>query len=258
MSATEAQINRLLKQLEELHARGASTRREVNELEQAVALTRSDYEQKLGQPNGEAERLRVLKASLEARLRGSRRSAPPTPAPTPRVKPPPVTFTPQVEERVAIAPPPPPKSFKRERKAALRDFIYYFSESEQASGIEQINAMLDDERRDIGDILELVEWGDIWKVRSDWETLDEQQQRLEGWQAALEERLAYWQHRLEQSNNPFHELWLKRKAMTRPAWLSFLDELARRQAQQNQELAGEVAALEQLWQAKQDESEPQP
>jgi hypothetical protein len=254
MPTTQAQINALLKELEKLLGEISSLRQQAMDIERELAVTNKDYEDRLGQANAESDRLEARKHALELLLRENPLPAKAlpvsSPEPTQEIR---EAVTSSVVSRPAPPAPPPPNP-RHKRKSALLDFIYYFSDNEGSTGVEQLNALLHDPQRDMGDILELLTWGDIWKAKYEWESLDEQQLRLGGWQAALTTRRDYWERRLQQPRNALDVFHRKRRSQSREEWLSFLEDLARRQEAQNRELAEEVAALERQWQMKQSET----
>jgi hypothetical protein len=132
----------------------------------------------------------------------------------------------------------------------LADHIYSCLNQEQEEVVMQVvNAILADESKDIGDMLEALAWGGIWKVRTDWESLEDQYSRLTEWRAALEVRLNYWRaeiHRLESESR--YTLW-EVKRQSEAQWQALLADLEQKQAAENALLAHEVAVLEQQLQA---------
>jgi hypothetical protein len=246
MLVTEAHIAELLKTLEALLKQIAPLRTRVAEIEEGLAQTQREYESKLGQANAEAERLEGLKRSVLARLNPVPEPELPTPPPTPDPTPPP----PLIKPEPGIAPPqPPPETPRVARKRALLDYIFYFADAGETTVIEKINAIVDDERHDVGDILELLTWGDIWRARPDWETLADQWKRLDGWRAALDQRVTVWQQAIRRlEDNDYYELWKRKSELSTAEWQSFLDQLLQQQEADNKRLADEIAKLEQRWQ----------
>jgi hypothetical protein len=229
---TELRIAELLDVLEKLLQQIEPLRTRTRQMEKELTEVQQEYEAKLGPANAEADRLEATKLSLQARL--NREPAPPPPreaitAPTP----PPAT----IETRAEPTMPPPPRpreSLRTARKRALLDFIFNFTDSGPV--IEKINAIVDDDRRELGDMLELLTWGEIWKARTDWETLDEQALRLDEWRVALEQRVAYWTEEIKRlEDDPRYSL------------RSELDDLLRSRERKNELLAKEVADLERQW-----------
>ncbi len=255
MATTQMQIDNLLTTLEALLEQIKPLRQRVGEVEEDLAQVQRDYDQKMSKLNVEAERLEGLKISLMARL-APEIKLPPTPVPT--------NLQPTLpEEVIDITPvpgsPPPPhptESPRTARKRSLARHIYYFLDNQQAAIMQDINAVLVDDRRDVGDMLEALSWGDIWTARADWETLENQYDRLNEWYQALEERLAYWQRELhKQESDSRYPLWQKMQESSQEEWLAFLDDLARQAEVENARLAHEVEVLEQALQTKQTEGE---
>lgn len=242
MISTQAQVDELLEGLRKLHGELSALRREVIELEKGYEETRRDYELKLGAVNAEAERLERLFHTLSHLPDDGK----PLPAsrPEPPVIPPRPVIKPESVGAKSVAA-PPVKNPRRERKRVLLNYLYYFTDDDQMSDIERLNAVLDDDRHDVGDLLESLEWGDIWRAKYDWETLDEQHARLKDWREALTGRLAYWKERQKgQAGDQIQGLWERRKRVTPEQWADFLDDLARQQQRQNQRLAEEAASLQ--------------
>lgn len=247
MAATEADINLLLETLEALLKKIEPLRRRVDEIEKGQTEAQREYDQKLGQANAEADRLESLKVSMRAPTKGG--EVPPPPPPSIGAIPPPPVFEVNVEP--GKGPPPPPReSLRTKRKRTLLDYIFYITD--EGPEIEKINALMDDDHHDMGDMLEMLAWGPIWKSRTPWETLDDQRQRLEEWRVVLEERFSYWTqecHRLEEDER--YSLWKQKSELNENEWQAELDQMLQRQETDNQRLASEVAKLEEQSRAQQ-------
>ena len=100
---------------------------------------------------------------------------------------------------------------------------------------------------DIGDMLERLEWGDIWQTKASWEAPEEQIKRLESWRDALQGRLVYWEgKRRELDTHGLLEEW---RARDKEEWDAYLDQQA---AQQETELIELRQAVDLLRQRLQD------
>src|SRR5262249_46497087 len=134
----------------------------------------------------------------------------------------------------------------------LADHIFYFMDTSQLADMEIINAVLSDDQRDVGDMLELLTWGDIWKSRPDWETFEQQLERLLSWQVALEDRLGFWHQEVRRlESDPNYGLVRIMTSDSREAWQSHLDDLVRQQSEENRQLAEEISILEERLQEQQ-------
>jgi hypothetical protein len=245
-------VRKILADIESLLSQIVSLRRQVNEIEAGLAETKRDYDKKLAQVNAEADKLESLKHSLLARSKSIPIPAPPL---HDGVIPPPQGIEAKTEQPTEIQPLPLRESDTARRKRRLLDHIDYFTDEGQADVIGRIHAFAKDERRGVGDILELLKWGSIWQARPDWETLEEQEDRLKGWRGILQERLDYWQRELQRiSQDQRHSLWQRKKALSGDEWQSFLQQLAKQQEWDNEQLRRKVAELEHLRQAQQTES----
>ncbi len=237
----ETQIIEILNNLKELLEQITWLRQHADELDRGLIEAQRDYDQKIGPLNTEADRLEALKLSLRARL--ARR---PSPAAQP-AKSDDAPSTPKPVITTETPPPPPPKDPRAKRKRELADYIGYFIADESRETIMQvINAILADEQRDVGDMLELLSWGNIWTASADWETPVEQYKRLNDWNQILADRLVYWQeriHGLEKSS--YYSLWQQKQSLSQAEWLANLDEMGRQQAANNANLSREVDFLEQ-------------
>ena len=257
MATTQMQIDNCLTALEVLLEQIKPLRQRVAEVEKGLAQAQRDYDQKMSKLNAEAERLEGLKISRMARL------APEiNPHPPPQVAPAELKPTPP-EEVISIMPtadtppsPPPTESPRAVQKRSLARYIRYFLDSNQDAVMQVINAVLVDDQRGMGDMLEVLSWGDIWKARAAWETLENQYDRLNEWHQVLEERLAYWQREMrKQESDSRYYLWQKMHGSSQEEWLAFLDDLARQAEAENAQLAHEVEVLEQALQIRQTEGE---
>ncbi len=92
-------------------------------------------------------------------------------------------------------------------------------------------------------MLEALTWGDIWAMRADWESLEEQYARLSEWYVALEDRLKYWQLRLQ--GDLRYNLYLVMRERGQAGWQEYLNGLISGQREENERLAREIAELEQ-------------
>ena len=223
-------------------------RQQTKELEEELAKVQQDYNQKMSSLHQETDRLETLKNSLKYRLMPNQTSTPPSSPPKQdnkiEVQPPP-----EVLEDTSPKPPPisPEESRRQQRKRILADHVEYFiAESDREPILQLLNAVLHDEKRDLGDMLEQLSWGEIWTLRAEWESGEEQYTRLQEWQQALSERLTYWEGSLRQlETSSAYELWQEKRSRSSQEWLSYLEELAVQQAEENERLAHAVAILEQ-------------
>jgi hypothetical protein len=247
MAATETQIQDLLAQIETLLGQIVPLREKAATMEAELAAAQRDYERLVGAANAETDLLRARKASLQAALAAKTPPPPPPPPPPPNLPP----VVPVVTPGMA-PPPPPPEDPRAARKGALADHIFYFLDDDQEDVLQVLHAIQDNARYDVGDMLELLPWGDIWQARAGWETLDDQQRRLLSWLAALETRLDYWQRTLPQLEGDSRQgLLLEKKARNPEEWQDYLTGLARDQEKDNAHLRQEVQVLEIEWQKKQ-------
>lgn len=249
MLVTQSQIDELLETLKTRLKQILSFREQVLVLEKALIEAENEYNQKLADINDEADRLESLKASLLSRLAPKKER-------TPAIR---DTFIGDVEEPpqlvesfVTPISPLPQEDPKNQRKRALADHIELFLlDSERETTMQVINAVLADNDRDTGDMLEQLAWGDIWKARADWESLEEQYARLQEWHKALLERLGYWQNVLQSREKDSRYELQEMRSRGQESWFAFLDDLAQKQVAENAKLDHEVKVLEQQLQVKQ-------
>jgi hypothetical protein len=243
MAKTEADVNTLLKKLEALCLQIKTLRENVSETAKGIAQTQQEVDLKLSQAQAEGDRLNSERSALLARLKPEelRGGDPPPEAPVEPVARPVVPDF-GAEPRVKLAP-VPLESLRRKSKRALVDFLYFF---DPGPVIEQITPLVDDEGREVGEILELLAWGPIWEARTSWESPDLQWQRLDEWRVALEQRLAYWtEERVRVAN---HSLWQQRSESSESEWQLMLEQLLSSQLADNQRVAAEIAKLDAQWQ----------
>ena len=256
MIVTQTQIDELLATLKTFREQIEGFKARVGELmatemEAALAQAHKEYEARLKPVNEEASRLRNERAVLQMRL--AQLAANQTIAgPEPAAARPDITTpepVPTFEDKPAPLPPPPPDP-RGERKRKLADYIYIFLPQEQEEAVMQvINAILVDEGKDIGDILEALAWGNIWSIRAGDESLEAHYARLNEWRAALEGRVTYWKtrvHSLESESR--YALWEVKK-QGEAQWQALLEDLVQKQTAENKRLAHEVAVLQQQLQA---------
>jgi hypothetical protein len=252
---TQSHIDDLLNTLQSLHAQIAPLREQATALEKELNQVQQLYDQQLAPLNAEADQLELRKLSLRTRLAATeqeKESQPTVPVTAAyEVEPPPETLP--VEDLPApVALPPPPEDPRAIRKRRLADHIFYFLDNDQQIKMQTINALLADERCDVGDMLESLTWGAIWESRADWETLEAQHTRLLEWHESLEERCAYWQDKIRQmENSDMYTLWSQSHQAGQQDILVLLAHLVAQQQEENERLAHEVAVLEDAWQKKQ-------
>jgi hypothetical protein len=244
MIVTQMQIDDLLANLQLLRDRITFERDQVSNLEKSLAEAQYDYEQHLGVLNADSIKLEArkefLRISLTRQTVSSSRLQPPS------------LVVPGGE--LLEAPLPTSVEILRKQKRRLADHIQYFIDPDQASVLEIINAVLIDDQRTVGEMLEVLIWGDIWAMRAAWESLEVQYARLTEWHLALEDRLKYWQHEmLRLEVDPRFNLYLMRRERGQTGWQEYLNELISWQTEENTRLGSDIADLEQQLEAKQSE-----
>ncbi|MDX9954457.1 MAG: hypothetical protein RBT75_10195 [Anaerolineae bacterium] len=256
MIVTQTHIDELLATLKALRGHIEVLKARVAELmatemEAALVQAYKEYEAQLKPFNEEASRLRNEQAVLQTRLaqlvaNSTVAASDPTAARPDVTTPEPV---PTFEDKPAPLPPPPPDP-RGERKRKLADYILDFVSEEQEEVVMQvINAILVDESKDIGDILEALAWGDIWSIRAGDESLEVQFARLNEWRAALEGRVIFWKTRVQSlESESRYTLWEVKK-QGEAQWQALLEDWVQKQAAENKRLAHEVAVLQRQLQA---------
>lgn len=255
MSVTDEQINDLLSQLKDMIEKIQPLRTKVADLDEQLIKAQRDYDSQLGAVNAESIRLQGRKMALKAAMLGKR--------PVPNVEsthrttipPPTVMGSPN-----SVPSPAPVQEDPRDaRKRALWNHIYFFlnpdelkPEAEKIKTIQAIHGMVKDEQRDLGDMLEVLAWGDIWKARADWETFEDQARRLDEWLIALQRRMEYWQQFIRKLEMDRRQNLLKEmQKRVQQDWLLYLQGLAGQQQQENKRLVQEIVILENEWRARQ-------
>ncbi len=209
-------IQGLLGQIEKLSKRAVA-------IEVGIAEALQAYNEKLGMLNSKADELKRQAASLGYELNPNQG----------HIEPKPIARETENQQKHSPLQPKPEETM---------------AETPLQKGV---NAMVADRRRDVGDILEILPWGPIWRLRTDGETLEEQLKRLNGWQDALEGRLAFWQGEvLRLESDKSYDLWQEMQTSSPERWLIYLDELASSQTAENARLEHAVAVLERELQAR--------
>jgi len=215
-----------------------------DELDQA----QQEYDARLAPLNAEAAQLTNRKVLLQARLAQLH-----TPSPTTEITNPVDSDLPGVilpepvlpPSDTPMPPPTPPADPRLAQKRTLADHIYYFLGNDQEAIMQIINAVLADDGKGMGHMLESLTWGEIWTIRADWESLAEQCNRLKGWQSELENRLSHWKAQVQRLESESRYSPREIKSQGEEKWQTFLDELVQKQTVENARLAHEVAILEQ-------------
>jgi hypothetical protein len=254
---TDPRLAEALGALEGLLAEIAPLRQRVAEVRAGLAQAVRDYARALREVNDEAARLAARQAFLRAQLAWVPHAAPPA-------------AHPESASALASAPDPKPDAPpsagplsarptadpRADRKSAFADHVFFFASfadaGEEDAVRQRINAVLNDPATDLGDVLEVLAWGPVWKARQEWETPDQQLDRLATWQAALAERLAHWRRELAGlDGSDQRDLYEERRARTPEGWRTYLAELADEQRAENARLTRAVATLEAQWAARQ-------
>lgn len=246
MSDIQAKINLLLEKLKISLDKIGELRTLANDLENDLTEVQHDYELKLGSLNIEATQLErliiILRASLARKPVSVRESEQISPPPVP----PPELIEDDSSEPKPL--PPPEKDPRASRKRALADHVMSFVPNDEMETVLQVvNAILDDEQRDVGDMLELIPWGVIWTARAEaWETPEMQFDRLQGWNQELQARLTYWEGQIQRLKKDERDgLLQEMRVRSHSDWLAYLEGLASKQAEQNKEMRQEIVFLQQ-------------
>ena len=248
MTDIQSQINHLFDSLKSLLEQITPLRLQVETLEKELTYVQREYDRIVGPFNVEADRLEILRSSLRARLEQPRSHTPsPIPSTPQQEKPqPPQPLMDPFNSNSSPSPPPLPENPQSKRKRSLADHIDYFVATDDRETVMQvINAVLADDHRDIGDMLELLSWGDIWTARPNWETPEDQYKRLQNWESTLRERLEYWKNRFQQlKDEPRQGLLQEMKSRRPEEWADYLVEMAWKQEKYNKKISQEVDFLE--------------
>ena len=233
-------IQQRLDQLKALLERVGEARGAVSDLEQRLSRIGRDYERVVAPFNEEADRLEAFIRALRFRL--ERRTEPlPPPQSTADLS---VTPPAPVLSGTDVVPPPPRVDASRTRKNDLADHIESFTGAYETV-MPLINRILADGQRDLGDMLELLPWGDVWTRRTAWEDDASQTERLTRWHTALTERLQYWEERLEHLKSDSSFGLLCEQERDPGGWQIYLETIAARQETENRQKRSEIAVLEQ-------------
>jgi hypothetical protein len=240
MSNDQEKVQELLGELETILMMIVPLREEVAELQSQLEMVQGDYDSRLGALNRERAELELEREYLQAKLLNE---APPPPM-TPPAKAPPSIVAPAFDDEIIESPRRDPRT---RRKQELADHLLYFVDDANEAVKLAINQALVDPDKDIGDMLERLEWGDIWQTKASWEAPEEQIKRLESWRDALQGRLVYWEgKRRELDTHGLLEEWRERD---KEEWDAYLD---RQAAQQETELIELRQAVDLLRQRLQD------
>lgn len=247
IDALLAAVKGLVVEIQDARAQFAKAQEEIESANaEALDQAKRDYDARLDKLNREADRLTLKIAHVRRALASQTTHTyrPDVDLDVLRVVPPP----PVVDrgETAAVPPAPPPADPRRERKRAVADFLYYFMDQAQSEQMAVINAVLNNPDRGVGELLELLAWGDgsIWSARYPWESMEDQYARLMAWRGALERRRDAWLDRVERiTSEQRYALWTI-KTHDPAGWPAYLDGLAEDQARDNADRARLLAALE--------------
>jgi hypothetical protein len=251
MPTTQDQINEVLSGIEALLKEIASLREQYATVQMGLKQVKDELSNALRLVHEEADRLEVEERNLRIML--EQRSSLPLPATSsvlkPIVNPPPALIGTVAEPEVHAL------SQKTRRKRELANFIVCFTNDQNI--LETLNAIRDDDRWDVGDILEIIPWDkneELWKARRDWEAEEAQFGRLSGWRVVLEERRLYWQALLSEIEKSLdYPLFIHRRTADPTEWQATLQNEADKQAQKNERLKAKIK----VWQEQLKAQPPQ-
>jgi len=250
---TQIEIERMLATLRSLLGEVTSLRQQAIDIQANLNIITHDYDLKLGKLDIEVSQLESRIKQLLALL--TRRQHVPHTVSSQVVQDSLAEVT-KVPAGGSQPLTPLPESPRTKQKRAVADHIFLFVASDQESIVmRDINALLTDDRRNVGDMLEILNWGAIWTSCASWETPEHQYDRLYGWYSALQERLAYWRDETCQLKEDWrYEFWEKKLSMRPEKWEDFLNNLARQQEEHIENLVHRVKVLEQECQKRHIES----
>jgi hypothetical protein len=166
------EIEQMLATLRSLLEEVTSLRQQAIDLQANLDIITHDYDLKLGKLDIEASQLESRRKQLMTLLAGRQQLLHPVPFKV--VQDPPEGGS-KASERDSQPFRPPPESPRTKQKRAIADHIFLFVASDQESLVmREINTLLTDERKNVGDMLEILKWGAIWTSRASWETLENQ------------------------------------------------------------------------------------
>jgi len=257
----ELQVQNILKNLKELVNQIYLLRQQSADIEKGMKEVKQRYDEALGGLNTEAERLEVLRYSLRARLQEvqvtiqGEMELPVQPLSDDNFVGQQINATPLDDIVNSLTETPLSlEDTRRHRKLKLIDHVFSFADPSQDNIIKVMNAILVDESTDIGEMLESLAWGEIWSARAEWESVQEQYQRLLEWKQALKDRIVYWEAIIQNlEHDSCYALWIEWKKGENQ-WNLFLKELVQKQEVENKRLSKEVSILEDELHSKQLES----
>ena len=251
----ETRIQHALDQIKTLLGEITPLRERAGTLAADLGKAKALYNEKLRPLKKEGDELRSKIMTLNTRRAGK----------TPR----PVTGPPKPPEPTGVRPPKPfvpvdttkppsatPRNFRLERKRALHDHVSWVMghRRQKAAEMQEITALLADESADVGDMLELIPWGEegrFWKERPTYQKPEEQAAQLEDWVSALQGRLSFWKNKIAELQE---EATLAEYAHLMTTDLDkqriYLEEEMKRMAAENQNLATQASELERMIQTK--------
>ena len=144
----------------------------------------------------------------------------------------------------------PEENLRDSRKRSVADHVLYFSAGEDDAVVVLMNGLLMKPDHGPGEMLELIQWGEIWKSTPDYESEEEMFLRLEGWQLELEVRLEYWQTKVQQLRREHGLAELKQRSSA-AEWHDHLAALAQEQGAENAQHQRNLEVLQAEWDRRQ-------
>jgi hypothetical protein len=243
-----AEIEEALAVIEQLLAQIEPTRQHCAVMSRNIEEAHRDYEEVVGPANQESIRLETAIAYTRRLLEGTSagdRLAEPVPLDQPASW---ITSPPAWDPVPAAS---DLQDIRAARKRSIADHVLYFAATESDPVVVLMNSLLSKSEHGPGEMLEAIEWGDIWSVAPAWESEQDRLSRLKSWQEELEPRLGYWKAR-ERQLTADYALASRKMKSTAAEWRAYLDGMAAAQKADNARRASELELLRAEWQRRQE------
>lgn len=118
---------------------------------------------------------------------------------------------------------------------------------EDACLVGYLQGLCNDTSASLADVLEELPWGIVWTTKNPQENLAQQFERLRSWEVALNRQLQNLKLSTERLHkDPRYPLW-QQQQKGQEHWRHFLNQCIEQQQDQNDELQAELAKLKQEW-----------
>ncbi|MFK0729902.1 MAG: hypothetical protein ACIWVG_01695 [Gloeotrichia echinulata HAB0833] len=237
---TQAELDKLLTQLQQLRVSITTARETIAPLETNLAAAYNEFQAVVGTLRRQSMRLQAEIASLCSQIQRFTQNEDDTQQQDVATD----NFLYQEEQTTQEDPEAIDKDMLLEHIFRLLDPDV---KAEDAELLANLQGLCSDATASLADVLEELPWGVVWITRNSQENLTQQYQRLKIWEGALNRQLQNLKQATERLyKDSRYGLW-QQQQKSQEHWHNFLNQCIEQQQDQNYELQAELDKLKEEW-----------